>query len=67
MRSWSIRFSMLGLMTVAMAGCDSNPEGPAAPTAPSPGGAATAPTPTPGVMPAGKARGKGSNAPLKAD
>ncbi len=68
MRSWSLRISTLGLMLVAFVGCDSNPEGPAAPTVSNPNASIPAPTTTPGVMPTKTGpRAPGTNAPLKAD
>lgn len=68
MRSWLLGLPMLSLMLFALAGCDNNPEGPAAPTvsnANPPGGS---PAPTPGAMPdAGKGKALGTNSPIKAD
>ena len=65
MHSWSLRFGMLCLMVVSLVGCDSNPDGPSAPSVSANPGGGTAPATK---APTTKARGKGnSNAPVLPD
>jgi hypothetical protein len=55
----NLRLAVAGGLLVALVGCDSNPDGPKAPTSPKPGAAVEPAKASPGVMPAkGKTRTK---------
>jgi hypothetical protein len=45
------RLAVIGLLLGAVLGCDSNPDGPSAPTKPNPGAADKTVTTAPGVLP----------------